>query len=819
MMVRTVGARFIAPGVQGAMNCAPTRGVAAFCLAVSLWFVSILHAYDLSQVTVQHLENGLTVMILEDHEQPLVSTQVLYKVGGRNECVGKTGLAHFMEHMSFRATRNFPDTQDAIYTVGGEWHGYTWIDETTYFETVPIEHLDTVLRLQADRMSNVLNRAEDVEAERGAVLTELHSYENDPGTILYDQVLAVSFLEHPYRYNVIGWTSDVEKITHDDLVDFYRRFYAPSNAVLAVAGDVNTTQMLGKIEKYFSGIVSKSADTLPRTVEPAQKGERRIYLRGTGKLDYYQITYRAPGATDADYPAFLLLQAVLGGSNGVSFRQSGFAVDIPAGARLAGIGKRITTFFAPTAQPYVLNFAGVTDGKADDIETEIEKRISIVRDQPVPQQELDQVRKDFLAELVFDIETTEDAAHQMAYFEGIGAFPVLQKLPELVKAVTPEEIRTLARKYLRPEQRTIGWYMGDGAPITQSGHGSLAARKEDTGSIVLSTHVARKAVVDKTRNGMTLIVQEMPRTPAAFLRILVPSNNVENWTPNQPVWRYTSLQWRFLKEDLQENLMKARSTLDTLKQAEPPEPVSIQDPETRLDQALESLVGAKPYPGSFKPTVISVVGDIDVTKTLELLKEAFHDKAPKAENVQLKLAEKDQVVRIPGKAQSQFGYAVLAPPPSSAESNAYRALLYMMTHGYGGRLGKELITHRGLIYYISSNYHSDGQASWISIRFGVDPDKLEETKLEFKKLMQKLQENPPSEKELAEAKEHLSGRRITAYQSNEELTAFYTREWIEHGSLMGQEEFRKTLYSLTLDQVKRVIPKFLDGTSVTVDTL
>src|SRR6185369_10317578 len=151
------------------------------------------------------------------------------------------------------------------------------------------------------------------------------------------------------------------------------------------------------------------------------------------------------------------------------------------------------------------------------------------------------------------------------------------------------------------------------------------------------------------------------------------------------------------------------------------------------------------------------------------------------EPVQIKISEKNQIIKIPGKAQSQFGYAVAAPAPSSPESYAYRALLYIMTHAYGGRFGKELINRRGLIYYISNNYNSDGKASWISIRFGVNPDKLDETKLEFQKLMQDLRTNPPTEKELAEAKEHLSGRRVTAYQSNEELTAFYTREWIERG--------------------------------------
>jgi predicted Zn-dependent peptidase len=783
-----------------------------------------IFAYDLSKVKVERLENGLTVMVLEDHAQPLVSTQVLYKVGGRNECTGATGLAHFVEHMAFRATQNFPDTQDAIYDVGGEWHGYTWIDQTTYFETVPIEHLDTVLRLQSDRMTNVVNRKEEVEAERGAVLTELHSYENDPATVLYDQVLAISFLEHPYRFNTIGWTSDVEKITHEDLVHFYKRFYSPSNAVLAIAGDVDTERVLSDVRKHFGSLNGIPVESLPRTVEPVQNGERRVNLIGAGKLNYYQITYRAPAATDPDYAPFLLLQAVLAGSNGVSFRQSGFGVRIPEGTRLAGIGRRITTFFASTAQPYVFNIAGNTDGKPQDLEEEIEKRIRELRDQGVSTEELNVARKGLLAELVFDIETTEDAAHQMAYFEGIGAFPVLQKLPALIQAVSQEEIRRVAQKYLGPERRTIGWYLGDAASSKESAQARSpgAWKGQEAATAMGTTNTASRPLVSKTNNGMILIVQRMDRSPAGFLRILIPSNNVEtnaDASGNEPVWRYTSLNWRFLKEDLGPTIGKAAEVIEDVRPRELSDPATVDDPETRLELELMRIVGAFPTNGErLKPVIVSVVGDVDPKKTSELLRKTFDDTPGTPRKQVLRITEKAKTVRLPGKAQSQFGYALLASPPNSAKAYALKALLYIMTHGYGGRLGKQLINDRGLIYYISNQYHSDGNASWISIRFGVNPDKLFETKSEFEKIMQDLLKHPPTQSELAEAKEHLVGRRITAYQSNEELSGFYVREWIEQGRLLTQMEFEKQVNAVTLDQIKSIIPEFLNGAQVIIDT-
>jgi hypothetical protein len=323
-------------------------------------------------------------------------------------------------------------------------------------------------------------------------------------------------------------------------------------------------------------------------------------------------------------------------------------------------------------------------------------------------------------------------------------------------------------------------------------------------------------MIGRTKGGITLIVQRMPRTPAAFLRILIPSNTIEGWPPNSPVWRYTSLEWRFLKQDLSDSVKKARGVVDSLKTAK--DTNVSEDPEERLNAALEAIVGGKRNAGSLHPAVISLVGDIDPTSAMKLLNQTFSSEAAgKTETLLLKL-NKDETIRMPGKAQSQFGYALLAPAPNSRESYAYRALLYILTHGYSGRLGKELIGRTGLIYYISSNYNSDGKASWISIQFGVDPDKLDRTKTEFQRLLRELTTNPPTESELAEAKQNLSGRRVTAYQSNDELTAFYSREWIERGALLSNEQFDRNLNSVMLDQVKQIIPKFLQGVSVTVDT-
>ena len=225
--------------------------LSAAVLAVAA--TSAFAAIDLRNASVERLDNGLTMILLQDRHFPVVSVQMLYRVGARDEVTGKTGLAHFLEHMAFRDSRNFPGTELAgrIYAVGGEWHGYTWIDQTTYFETTPKDQLDLLLRIEADRMDQLLIRGDAIDAERGAVLSEMHMYENAPASVLTDAVLATSFLEHPYRNNTIGWESDVESIDRQDLVDFYARHYVPANAVLAVVGDFDPRSVRRRIRELF----------------------------------------------------------------------------------------------------------------------------------------------------------------------------------------------------------------------------------------------------------------------------------------------------------------------------------------------------------------------------------------------------------------------------------------------------------------------------------------------------------------------------------------------------------------------------------------
>jgi len=295
-------------------------------LLACAWPGLVCARLELAAATVEQLDNGLTLIVLEEGAFPVVSVQMLYRTGAKHEALGATGLAHFLEHMAFRSSENFPDTElvSSIYAAGGEWHGYTWLDQTTYFATAPKSRLDLLLRIEADRMARLLIPKDDVEAEVGAVLAEMHGYENDPATVLQDNVLYVSFLAHPYRNNTIGWESDIAAIRHEEVLAFYREHYQPGNAVLAVVGDVRAVEVRERVQQLFGGMEGRAPTPNPRTVEPLQQGERRVRLQGAVERKHFKIAWRAPSVHSPDFPVFLVLQELLaGGSAGASRRRLG----------------------------------------------------------------------------------------------------------------------------------------------------------------------------------------------------------------------------------------------------------------------------------------------------------------------------------------------------------------------------------------------------------------------------------------------------------------------------------------------------------------
>jgi zinc protease len=790
-------------------------------------------AIDLHSVKRARLENGLTLLVLEDHSFPLVSVQMLYRVGARNEVTGRTGLAHFLEHMAFRATESFPDTEvvSAIYGAGGEWHGYTWLDQTTYFETASADELDLLLRIEADRMHRLVIAEAEVEAERGAVLAELHGYENDPASVLHDAVLAASFLQHPYRNNTIGWESDVERIAHRDLLDFYRRHYQPGNAVLAVVGAVTAGAVEERVRELFGGLTGAPPTPPPRTVEPAQLGERRLVLYGAGERSYFKVAYRGPSVGSPDWPAFLLLQDLLGGGDGVNFSQNEWGTPVRSGAILDGVTSDLETWFPPQAQPYVLTVGGTVAAGAvpEEIEAALERRILTARQTLATTQELDEARERVITELIFDVETTEDAAHQLAYFEGLGALDLLLVLPAALKDVGPDDVRRVAASFLQPWQRTIGWYLA-GSTLPEPKAEAVRAPSERPAMRPSSEASVRAGPPEaprflRTKSGVPLILQRVGIAPTLSLRILLPGNSFTvpgSASVDSPIWRHTCLDLRARCSDLRRVLREARTALDGVAETTAGQVLGERsdDPQARLRGAFGELIAVGPTAGEAAPVAIVLVGDIDTEAARAAVDAQLGDLCPArpVEPVSLQLIRTRLSVSIEAdKAQARLGYIVTAPPPGDRSHLAWRVILYIVTHGYEGRLGKEAITRQGLIYYIDSHVHTDGRSAWISLDMGVDPPKLAPLRELLVRELTGLKSRPPTNAEVEEAKRHLIGRRISAAQSPAEISSALLREWIGFGRIRSLEEYSEQVSQVSREEVLRIIPAFTAGAIVSVE--
>jgi predicted Zn-dependent peptidase len=828
-----------------------SAGRTLLAFSIFLWPGLATARLDLSAATVEQLDNGLTVIVLEEPAFPLVSVQMLYRVGAKHEALGATGLAHFLEHMAFRSSENFPDTElvSSIYAVGGEWHGYTWLDQTTYFATAPREQLDLLLRIEADRMSRLLILKADVEAEIGAVLAEMHGYENDPATVLQDNVLYVSFVAHPYRNNTIGWESDIAGIRHDEVVEFYRRHYHPGNGVLAVVGDVRRDEVVQRVRQLFGGLEGRPPTPNPRTVEPAQQGERRIRVQGATDRKHFRIAWRAPSVHSPDYAPFLVLQELLAGGSGVSFLQNDWGTPARADSPLGRVTEGIATWFPPSEQDYVFIVSGTLPADADEaaLEASIQRAFTeadsmLTVSDAASEQALQQARDAVERELLFDVQTTEDAAHQLAFFGGMDALTVLTGLPAAIRAVQAADVIRALESWLQPSLRTIGWYTPREAEVaaaaaarrTEPASGGAnpgAGQKPDRSdassrgdSRVADGAAAPGAMVRRLGNGAPLILQPSPLSPTLLLKVVVEgevSLEVGESRPGEPLEGVTSLDFQLLPDELEATAAHLREALEEYHAASDGSGPADSDPGGRLQAHFDDLLGLSGRAAEVpvRPRLFVVSGDFDADAVQTLLEKTFggmepaRTLAPQGVNPTARL-ELESVLERP-VAQERLGYLVRAPGPAEPGAAAWWMALYVLSHGYEGRLGKEAISRRGLVYYIDSAYRSNGADGWVTLDIGVDPAKLPAMRDLLRSELQRLREEPPSQAEVDEARRHLLGRFVSASQSNAELADRLSREWLWYGELMDYESLSARLGGVTREDVLAILPGFTAGTIVT----
>ncbi|MBI5549202.1 MAG: insulinase family protein, partial [Deltaproteobacteria bacterium] len=262
------------------------------------------------------LPNGMQVLLVEDHAAPVATFGVFYRVGSRNEGAGMTGAAHLLEHMMFKGTERFRrgEIMAALDRLGARWNATTFYDYTNYFATVPVDRLEAVISLEADRMVHSTIADRERELERIVVRNELERSESSPVRALDFDLWATAFKAHPYHHPVIGWRSDVEGVPTERLRDFYKEYYQPDNAIAVAVGDFKAADALELIRRHFGPLPGGHTFRRPYTLEPPQRGERRVVVRQPGELKVVSLGYKAPAAAEADMVPLKVLQLVLSGS-------------------------------------------------------------------------------------------------------------------------------------------------------------------------------------------------------------------------------------------------------------------------------------------------------------------------------------------------------------------------------------------------------------------------------------------------------------------------------------------------------------------------
>ncbi|MGE5250183.1 MAG: M16 family metallopeptidase [Bacteroidota bacterium] len=410
------------------------------------------------------LSNGMTVFLKEIHTAPLVSSWLWYRVGSRDEVDGRTGISHWTEHMQFKGTPRFPAAvlDRAIAREGGSWNAMTSLDWTTYYETMPAGRIDLALELEADRMVNSLFDEKEAASERTVVISERQGSENEPLFRLGEALQKTAFRVHPYKHEVIGEMADLHRITRDELYEHYRTYYVPNNAVLSVAGDFDLAQMLDRICALFEPIAPAAAPPRPSVIEPPLGGEQRLTVEGPGETTYVQVAYRFPPASHPDFFALGVMDSLLAGPSSLNVFGGGLSNKTSRLYR-ALIDKQIAVSVSggssTTIDPYLYFFTLTVhpEHKPEDALAALDAEIKRLQNESVSEDEVKRALKQVRALFSYGSESITNQAFWMGYAEMFAGYDwFLDFLPELAK-VTPADVQRAARKYLRAEDRVVGF--------------------------------------------------------------------------------------------------------------------------------------------------------------------------------------------------------------------------------------------------------------------------------------------------------------------------------------------------------------------------
>ncbi|MBI1285146.1 MAG: insulinase family protein [Thiobacillus sp.] len=409
-------------------------------------------------VTDVTLDNGMRVIVQEDHRAPVMVSQVWYRAGSMDEFNGTTGVAHVLEHMMFKGTQNVPpgEFSKRIAAAGGRENAFTSRDHTAYFQQMQKDRLELAMQLEADRMANLVISDELFDKEVQVVMEERRLRTDDqPQSVVYERLMATAYQTHPYRRPIIGWMDDLQNMTGQDARDWYARWYAPNNATLVVAGDVKADEVIALAKRYFGALPARALPVRKPQDEPAQVGEKRIVVKAPAQLPYLVMAWHAPTLKDWDKDttpyALQILAGVLSGNDSARLQESlvktqRIAVNASAGYDAVARGPGM---FLVDATP--------AEGKSvAELEQAVRAEIRRIQDQGISEAELARVKAQVIAADVYQRDSLFYQAMLLGEYVTAGLPPeALARRVDKLRAVTAKDVQAVAQQWLKDDQLSV----------------------------------------------------------------------------------------------------------------------------------------------------------------------------------------------------------------------------------------------------------------------------------------------------------------------------------------------------------------------------
>lgn len=426
----------------------------------SLWAIglALLASSAQAALTDVTLDNGMRVIVQEDHRAPVMVSQVWYRAGAMDEFNGTTGVAHVLEHMMFKGTQNVPpgEFSKRIAAAGGRENAFTNRDYTAYFQQMQKDRLELSMQLEADRMANLVISDELFAKEIQVVMEERRLRTDDqPQSVVYERLMAAAYQEHPYRRPIIGWMDDLQHMTGQDARDWYARWYAPNNATLVVAGDVNADEVVAMAKRYFGALPARTLPQRKPQDEPAQIGEKRIVVKAPAQLPYLLMVWHAPTLKDwqkdTDPYALQILAGVLSGNDSARLQKSL--------VKTSQIAVNVSAGYDPVSRGPGLFVIDATPAKGKPVvalEKAIHDELVRIQRDGISEAELARVKAQVIAADVYQRDSLFYQAMQLGEYVTAGLPPdALAGRVDKLRAVTAQAVQAAARQWLQDDQLSV----------------------------------------------------------------------------------------------------------------------------------------------------------------------------------------------------------------------------------------------------------------------------------------------------------------------------------------------------------------------------